>query len=105
MLVVAQFSSAGKVQNACRSSQAARRDGETRPRDNGDVFESPGEFPRGKQALAKGHSWCQNILENVRISIVRKMTTVLRAGVQRCRHLLFERYGNSLSVMMCGQPP
>ena len=41
-------------------------------------------------------------LKDVGIAIVRKMTTVLRSGVQSCRHLLLKHW-NLLSVKICGQ--
>ena len=97
-------SSVGEVPNTCIRLHMRRRGGETRPRDNGDAFDRPGESQRHKRIVAEGHSWCQDILGDIGIGIVRRMAMVLPAGVQTCRHLLFE-HRNSLSVKMCGQNP
>ena len=68
------------------------------------MFERPVEILASKRVCGQrtvmvlGRSWGGGI------AVVRKMTTVLRAVVQPCRHLLFE-HRNSLSAKMCGQPP
>ena len=53
-------------------------------RENGDVCD------RRRRTVDEVRSWCRDILGDVRIATVRRMATVLRAGVQPCRHLFFE---------------
>ena len=43
-------------------------------------------FRRRKGSVAEEQSWCRDVLGEVGIAIVRKITTVLRAGVQPCRN-------------------
>ena len=60
-------------------------------------------FRHRKESVAEGQSWCRDVLGEVGIAVVRKITTVLQAGMQPCRHLLFG-HKNSLFTKKCEKP-